>query len=73
MESFGEEEVGRKVDEGTGVMNEGDKSSTTHVTRTVHTNSGVVWEGGGWQVFGLFKFVFLYTCYKDIFQVKKGK
>ena len=32
------------VDEGDGVMNEGDESSTTRVTRTVHTDSAVVWQ-----------------------------
>ena len=38
MESSGK----RESDEGDGVMNEGDKSSITHVIRTAHTNSGVV-------------------------------
>ena len=33
---------GRDADEGNGVMNEGDQSSTTRVTRTVLTDRGVV-------------------------------
>ena len=33
------------MDERDGVMNEGDKSSTTRATRSVLTDSGVVWEG----------------------------
>ena len=33
------------ADEGDGVMDEGDKSSTTRVTRMALTDSGVVWEG----------------------------
>ena len=41
-----------EVDKGNGVMNEGDKSSTTHVSRTVLTDRGIVWEGVGWQIFG---------------------
>ena len=32
------------MDERDGVMNEGDKSSTTGVTKPVLTDSGVVWE-----------------------------
>ena len=43
-----EEVVGREVDEGDGVMNEGDQSSIIRGTMTVLTNSGVVWEGIGW-------------------------
>ena len=37
-----EEEVGGDANEDDGMMNEGDKSSTTRVTRTVLTDSGVV-------------------------------
>jgi len=40
------------VDHDDGVMNEGDKSPTTRITSTALTDSGVVWEGVGWQVFG---------------------
>ena len=36
------------MDEGDGVMNEVDKSSTTLVTRTALTDSGAVLEGVGW-------------------------
>ena len=36
------------VDEGDRVMNEGDQSSTTCVTKMVLTDSGVVREGVGW-------------------------
>ena len=39
-------------DEGDGVMNEGDKSSTTRGARLVLTDSGVVWEGIWWKDFG---------------------
>ena len=46
-----QEESGGEVDEGDGVMNEGNKFSITRVTRTVLTDSGVVWEGVGWKVF----------------------
>ena len=42
---IGEEGVGEKADEGDGVMDEGDKSSTTCVTRTVFIDSGEGWEG----------------------------
>ena len=45
---IGEDGVGGDVDEGDGVMNEGDKSSTTRVTRTVLTDSDVVWQGVSW-------------------------
>ena len=39
--------------EGDGVMNEGDKSSTTRgVTRTVLTVSSVDWKGVCWKNFG---------------------
>ena len=62
---IGEEGVGEEMD---GVMNEGDKS-----TSTVLMDSGVVWESVGWQVFGWFKFGFLYTCCKDVFRVEKGR
>ena len=41
---IGEKGVRVVVDEGEGVMNESDKSSTTQVTWTVLTDSGVVWE-----------------------------
>ena len=40
------------MDEVDGVMNKGDESSTTCVTMTVLTDSGVVWKGVGWQAFG---------------------
>ena len=39
---IGEEGVGGKTDDGDGVMNEGDKSSTIRITRTVLTDSSVV-------------------------------
>ena len=45
---IGEKEVGGKMDECDGVMNEGDKSCTSRVTRMVLADSGVVWEGIGW-------------------------
>ena len=45
---IGVEEVGGEVDEGDGVKNEGDKSSTTRVTMMVLTDSGVFWEGVCW-------------------------
>ena len=48
MESSGKRESEESVDEGDGVMNESDKSSTTRVTKTVLTDSGVVWERFGW-------------------------
>ena len=51
---IGEDRVEEEVDESDGVMNEGNKSSNTRVTRTVLTGSGVVWEGIGWQVLGWF-------------------
>ena len=41
-EVIGEKGVGADVNEGDAVMNEGDKSSTTRVTRTVIMDSGVV-------------------------------
>ena len=40
-----EQEFGRDAGEGDRVMNEGDKFSTTRVTSTVLTDSGVVWQG----------------------------
>ena len=40
-----EKRVGGDADEGDEVMNEGDKSSTSRVTRTVLTDIGVVWKG----------------------------
>ena len=43
-----EKGVGGEVDEGDGVMNDGDKSSITRITRTVLTDSGEVWEVVGW-------------------------
>ena len=43
-----EEEIGGEVDEGDGAMNEDNQSSTTHVTRTVLADSGVVSEWVGW-------------------------
>ena len=49
---MGEKEVGGDAYEGDGVMNESDKFSTTRVTRTVLTDSGVVWEGVCWKEFG---------------------
>ena len=39
---IGEERVGGEADKGDGVMNEGDKSSTSRVTRTIVTDCGVV-------------------------------
>ena len=42
--AIGEEGVGGEVEEGNGVMNEGDQSSTTRVTRTVLMDSGVIWK-----------------------------
>ena len=44
----GEEGVGGEVEEVEGEMNEGDKSSTTRVTRTIFTDRGVVWERVCW-------------------------
>ena len=41
---IGEQGVGGEEDEGDGVMNEGDESSTTRVTRTVLSDKGVIWE-----------------------------
>ena len=41
---IGEGGVGGHADEGDGMMNEGDKSSTTCITMTVFTDSGVVRE-----------------------------
>ena len=52
----GDEGVGGKVGEGNGLVNGGDKSSTTRVTRTVLTDSDVVWKGVIWQVPGWFQF-----------------
>ena len=43
--------VGEDMDEGDEMMNEGDKSSTTHVTRTVLMDNGVVCEGVWWKNF----------------------
>ena len=54
-----EEGGGGKVDVGNGVVKEGDESSTTRSTRMILTHSGVVREGVGWQVLGLFQFGFL--------------
>ena len=42
---IGEKGVGGDADKSDRMMNEGDKSSTTRVTRTVLTDGGVVWEG----------------------------
>ena len=56
-DGVGEEKwVGRDVNERDGVINEGDKFSTIHVTRPVLMNSGVAWEGIWWKDFGWFKF-----------------
>ena len=49
---IGEEGVDGDCDERAGVMNEDYKSSIICVTRTVLTDSGVVWEGVYWQYFG---------------------
>ena len=38
----------READEGDAVMNGGDKSSITRVTRKILTDSGVVWEEVSW-------------------------
>ena len=48
----GKEGVGGVVGEGEGVVNDGNKSSTTRSTRTVHTDSDVVREGVGRKVLG---------------------
>ena len=45
---IGKEGVGGEMDEGDGVLNEGDKSSTICITRTDLTGSGVAWERVGW-------------------------
>ena len=42
------ESVGRLM-KVTGVMNEGDKSSNTRITRTILTDSGIIWEGVGYR------------------------
>ena len=48
----GEKWVGGDVDEWDELMNEGDKSITTSVIRTIHTDSGVVWVGIWGKNFG---------------------
>ena len=50
----GKKRVGGNADEENGVKNgdEGDKSSTTRVTRTVLMDIGVIWEGVCWKDFG---------------------
>ena len=47
---IGEEGVGGEVDEGDGVMNEANQSSTTDVTRTVSTDSERCSLGWSWLV-----------------------
>ena len=47
MESLMKRESVGRLMKVTGVMNEGDNSSTTCITRTVLTDSGVVWEEVG--------------------------
>ena len=47
-------------------MNESDESSTTCVTRTALTDSGVVWERIWWKDFCRFEFGLLYASYEYI-------